>query len=148
MGQFSSIARSTYDAWNNRDFDRFSEPLANGELVMMGSGEVLKGREGARQFGEMWATGFPDARVTIDTVCESDDMVCVEYTGRGTHTGPLNTPMGTYEPSGKPVELKLCDCWTFASDGTVKQVRTYFDSGALLAQIGAIPQLAGAGVSA
>ena len=145
MGQFSSIARTSYEAWNDRDFDRFVEVLANGELVLTGTGDVLKGREGARQFAEMWATGFPDGRVTIDTVCESDDMVCIEYTGRGTHTGPLHTiSMGTLEATGKSVELKLCDCWTFASDGTAKQVRTYFDTGSLLAQVGLMPQMAGA----
>lgn len=144
MGQFGSIARTSYDAWNDRDFDRFSETLASGEIVMMGSGERLKGSQGARQFAEMWAAGFPDGRVTVDNVCESDDMVCIEYTGRGTHTGTLATPMGSFEPSGKTVVLKLCDCWTFASDGTAKQVRTYFDSTSLMAQIGAIPQMAGA----
>jgi predicted ester cyclase len=92
----------------------------------------------------MWAGGFPDGKVTIDKVCESDDMVCIEYTGRGTHTGTLATPMGSFEPSGKKVELKLCDCWTFASDGSAKEVRTYFDSTSLMTQIGAVPQMAGA----
>jgi predicted ester cyclase len=144
VGELSSIARSSYEAWNDRDFDRFSEVMANGELVMMGSGDRLKGVEGARQFAEMWAGGFPDGKVTIDKVCESDDMVCIEYTGRGTHTGTLATPMGSFEPSGKKVELKLCDCWTFASDGSAKEVRTYFDSTSLMTQIGAVPQMAGA----
>jgi predicted ester cyclase len=144
VGELSSIARSSYEAWNDRDFDRFSEVMANGELVMMGSGDRLKGVEGARQFAEMWAGGFPDGKVTIDKVCESDDMVCIEYTGRGTHTGTLATPMGSFEPSGKKVELKLCDCWTFASDASAKEVRTYFDSTSLMTQIGAIPQMAGA----
>jgi predicted ester cyclase len=144
VGQFANTVRSYSDAWNNRDFDKFSEALANGEIVLMGSGERLKGSEGARQFAQMWATGFPDGRVTIDTICESDDMCCVEYTGRGTHTGTLATPMGKFEPSGKTVELKLCDCWTFGSDGTAKQVRTYFDSTSLLVQIGAVPEMAGA----
>jgi steroid delta-isomerase-like uncharacterized protein len=144
VGELSSIARSSYEAWNDRDFDRFSEVLANGELVIMGSGDRLKGREGARQFAEMWAGGFPDGKVAVDKVCESDDMVCIEYTGRGTHTGTLATPMGSFEPSGKKVELQLCDCWTFASDGSAKEVRTYFDSTSLMTQIGAIPQMAGA----
>ena len=148
MADKVSIARSSYDAWNKRDFDSFAEVMANGELVMMGSGDKLTGSSGARQFADMWATGFPDGRVEIDTVCESDDMVCIEYTGKGTHTGPLNTPMGSFEPTGKSVELKLCDCWTFASDGTAKQVRQYFDSGSMMAQLGLMPQMAGAGISA
>jgi predicted ester cyclase len=144
VGQFANIARETTEAWNDRDFDRQSEVMATGEFVMMGSGERLKGREGIRQLAETWAAGFPDGRITVDTICESDDIVCVEYTGRGTHTGTLATPMGSFEPSGKTVELKFCDCWTFSPDGTVKEVRSYFDSTSLLVQIGAVPEMAGA----
>jgi ketosteroid isomerase-like protein len=139
-----SIARSSYDAWNERDFDTLAGVMAKGEIVIAGTGERLPGAEGARQFAERWTTGFPDGRIEVDTVCESEDMVCIEYTGRGTHTGPLNTPMGSFEATGRPVELKLCDCWTFASDGAAKEIRTYFDSGSLMAQLGLMPQMAGA----
>ena len=42
----------------------------------------------------LWATGFPDGRVEIENVIEDGDKVVLEFTGRGTHTGPLRTPMG------------------------------------------------------
>ena len=148
MADNASTARSTYEAWNARDFDRFAEVMAKGEIVMMGSGDKLTGRDGARQFAEMWATGFPDGRVEIDTITEGAGSVAVEFTGRGTHTGTLRTPMGEFEPTGKPLVLQLCDVWAFASDGTPKQLRTYFDSGSMMAQLGLAPQMAGAGISA
>ena len=148
MAQNASIVRSTYEAWNARDFDRFAETLAQGEIVMMGSGDKLTGKAGAREFAEMWAGGFPDGRVEIDSVTEGDGTVAIEFTGRGTHTDTFRTPMGEFAATGKPIVLKLCDVWTFASDGTPKQVRTYFDSGSMMAQLGLMPQLAGAGIHA
>jgi hypothetical protein len=144
VGQNAKTAQSSYEAWNQRDFDTFSKLLEKGEIVMMGTGDKLVGSPGARQFAEMWANGFPDGKVQIDNVCESPEMTCIEYTGRGTHTGTLATPMGSFEATGKTVDLKLCDCWSFASDGTPKQVRTYFDSASLMAQLGLMPQMAGA----
>jgi steroid delta-isomerase-like uncharacterized protein len=148
VAQNASIARSTYDAWNDRDFDRFSEVLKDGEIVMVGTGERLKGSAGARQFAEMWAGGFPDGRVQVDNMIESGSNVVVEYTGTGRHTGTLRTSMGDFEATEKPLVLKLCDVWTFSSDGTPTELRTYFDSGSMMAQLGLTPQMAGAGISA
>jgi hypothetical protein len=148
VGQNASTARSAYDAWNDRDFDRFAELFKSGEIVMVGSGTTLTGSNGARQFAEMWAGGFPDGRVTIDNVIDGDGGVAIEYTGRGKQTGVLETPMGAIDPTGKSVELKLCDTWTFSSDGAPKQMKTYFDTGSLMTQLGvAAPQMAGAGIS-
>jgi steroid delta-isomerase-like uncharacterized protein len=144
VAQNASIARSTYEAWNDRDLDRFTEVLKNGEIVMVGTGERLKGSAGARQFAEMWATGFPDGHVDIENVTEGGDRVVLELTGRGTHTGTLRTPMGDFSATDKPLVLNLCDVWTFASDGTPTEVRTYFDSGSMMAQLGLMPQMAGA----
>jgi ketosteroid isomerase-like protein len=148
VAQNASIARSTYDAWNDRDFDRFSEILKDGEILIVGTGDRLKGSAGARQFAEMWGTAFPDGRVQIDNVVESGSNVVLEFTGTGTHTGPLRTPMGEFDPTDKPLVLKLCDVWTFASDGTPTELRTYFDSGSMMAQLGLTPQMAGAGITA
>jgi len=80
----------------------------------------------------------------IENIIEDGDMVVLEFTGRGTHTGPLRTPMGEFDPTDKPLVLKLCDVWTFSSDGTPTELRTYFDSGSMMAQLGLTPQMAGA----
>jgi hypothetical protein len=148
VGQNTSTARSAYDAWNERDFDRFAELFKSGEIVMVGSGMTLPGMDGARRFAEMWAGGFPDGRVTIENVFEGDGGVAIEYTGTGTQTGVLQTPMGAIEPTGKSIELKLVDTWTFSPDGAPKQMKTYFDTGSLMTQLGvAAPAMAGAGIS-
>jgi ketosteroid isomerase-like protein len=148
VSQNASIARSTYEAWNARDFDRFAEVLAKGEVIAMGSGERWKGSDGAREFAEMWYEGFPDGKIETRSITESDDTVVIEFTGRGTHTGTLRSPMGDIEPTGRPLVLELCDVWSFASDGTPTQVRTYFDTASMMAQLGLLPQPAAAGATA
>lgn len=148
MAQNASIVRSTYEAWNDRDFDRFAEVLAKGEVIAMGSGGRWEGSDGARQFAEMWYEAFPDGKIEVRSITETDDTVVIEFTGRGTHTGTLRSPMGDIEATGRPMELQLCDVWSFASDGTPTQVRTYFDTASMMAQLGLLPQPAAAGATA
>lgn len=130
------IARVFYDSWNAREFDRAAELMHDdGEIVIVGSGERMQGPDGSRRFSEMWANGFPDGRVEIMSIVAEGDKVVVEFTGRGTHTGTLESATGSIPATGKQVTLELCDVWELR-DGKVRSLRTYFDSGSLLAQLG------------
>lgn len=136
MAGNADLARRLYLDWNDRDFDRLADMMTpDGEIVVVGTGEVFQGPEGARRYNTAWAEGFPDGAITVDNVLGVGDSVVVEYTGRGTHTGTLATSMGTIPPTGRSVTLKLCDVIEF-EDGKVKSQRTYFDSGSLMAQLG------------
>ena len=136
MADNTELARSLYDAWNNRDFDFMSERTAtDGTITVVGSGQTLRGPDGARQYHTSWADAFPDGRITIDNVIAQGDQIVVEFTGRGTHTGTLTSSAGSISATGRSVTLHLCDVLEFA-DGKVKTQRTYFDSGALMAQLG------------
>jgi len=83
----------------------------------------------------MLATGFPDGTITVDTVVSEGDRVVVEYTCRGTHTGPVETSAGVIPPTGKSVTLKACDV-DDVKDGKVTAQRTYLDTGSIMAQLG------------
>jgi steroid delta-isomerase-like uncharacterized protein len=134
-----TTARRSYDYWNERDFDRFAEDLANAVLIIAGSGDRLEGREGARQFAQMWANAFPDGKIEVDNVVDGGDQVVVQYTGRGTQTGTLVGPMGEIPATGRSVTLGLCDVWRF-ENGSATSLTTYFDTGSMLAQLGLLPQ--------
>src|SRR5438445_5814877 len=89
------IARKLYEHWNARDFDRVAELMAkDGEIVLVGSDTRFRGPDGALEFSRMWADGFPDGRVEVDRTVASGDCVCIELTGKGTHTGTLRGPAG------------------------------------------------------
>jgi len=136
MADNATLARSLYEAWNERNFDQMAESMApDGQIIIVGSGETYQGPDGARRYNTMWADGFPDGSITIDRIIATDESVVVEFTGRGTHTGTLATPMGSIPATGRSVTLQLCDVLEFSNDKVLSQ-HTYFDSGSLMAQLG------------
>ena len=136
MADNVTLVRSLYDGWNKRDFDVLADAAApDGTITFMGSGEVLSGPEGSRVYSEMWANGFPDGQVTVDTIVADGDRVVVEFTGRGTHTGTFVTSMGEIPPTGKSVTLKLCDVLEL-KDGKITTQHSYLDTGSMMAQLG------------
>jgi steroid delta-isomerase-like uncharacterized protein len=135
-----TLARTLYDDWNKRDFDHLAGMLADdGEILLVGSGTSFRGPEGARQFARMWADGFPDGIVTIDNVVGAGDQVVVEYTGRGTQTGPLAAASGTIPATGRSVTLQLCDVFKM-EEGKISSLRSYLDSASLMMQLGVTPE--------
>lgn len=136
------IARSLYDHWNERQFDKIADLLAaDGEIVLVGSETHFRGPAGAIEFSQMWADGFPDGRVKIDNVVAAGDHVVLQFTGEGTQTGPLKSPMGEIPPTGRPVSIKLCDVHEIR-DGKIRSVQSYFDSASMLMQLGVLPEVA------
>ncbi|MGH3332302.1 MAG: ester cyclase [Nocardioidaceae bacterium] len=142
MADNANLARSLYEAWNERNFDLATEAMApDGQIIDMGSGQTWSGPDGARQYNQMWANAVPDGRITIDRVVSAGDTVVVEYTGQGTHTGTLETPMGPIPATGRSITQHLCDVNEF-SNGKLKVQRTYLDSGSLMVQLGLTEQAA------
>ncbi|MDP8910676.1 MAG: ester cyclase [Actinomycetota bacterium] len=140
----AATARRLPEAWNERDFDSMAMAMADdGEIVVVGSDQRFVGRDGVREFARMWADAFPDGRVEVTNVIDGGDHVAVEYTGRGTQTGTLVSAAGEIPPTGRSIELRLCDIVQFR-DGKVTTIRSYFDSASLMAQLGLMPEPAGA----
>ena len=136
MADNLSLARRLFDGWNERTFDELAEATADeGELLVVGTGDVFRGPDGSRQYNQRWADAFPDGRITVDRMFASGDNVIVEYTGRGTHTGTLVSSMGDIPATGKSLTLKLCDVIEFRDEKVLRQ-RSYFDSGSMMAQLG------------
>jgi steroid delta-isomerase-like uncharacterized protein len=136
----ATIARTTYEDWNKRDFDHLAGLHADdGEILMVGSGTSFRGPEGSRQYSRMWADAFPDGRITIDNVIAAGDDVVVQFTGKGTHTGTLAAPGGDIPATGRTVTLQLCDVLKI-EDGKIKFLHSYFDSTSLLTQLGVMPE--------
>ena len=136
MTDNADLARSLYDAFNERNFDEIAEATApDGVITIVGSGDRFEGVEGALRYNQMWAGGFPDGMAVVDRVIASGDHVVVEFTGRGTHTGTLSTSMGDIPATGRSVTLQMCDVLEF-ENGKVRSQRSYFDTGSMMAQLG------------
>lgn len=136
MAENAELVRSLMEAFNRRDFDYVRERVApDSVLTDAGSGQTWRGPDEAHRYNTMWADAFPDGKVTLDRIIESGDLVVVEYTGQGTHTGPFVTPGGTIPATGRAAKLHFCDVYEI-KDGKVQKQTTYGDSGALMTQLG------------
>lgn len=136
-GDLHAIARSIYDAWNARDFDfAVGKTSPDIEWVVVPLGTGTRGQAGYRRAGESWALAFEDAQVEVTDIIAGDNQVVVEFTGRGTHSGPLPGPGGaTIPPTGRRVEAHFVDVLEF-EDGKIKRGREYFDLASMMAQLG------------
>jgi steroid delta-isomerase-like uncharacterized protein len=135
----ATLVRGLYEAWNKRDWDKFAAAVdEDAEVLVVPTGQTLRGPHGFRQSGENWASALPDARVEVTNVVAADDGVVVEFTGRGTHTAPLVTPMGEIPATNKRVEQRFCDVYGLR-DGRIRAHHAYFDIASLMQQLGVAP---------
>ena len=135
----ATLARTFYEAFNSRDFDRALVNVApDCELLNVPTGETSHGPEAFRQFDARWATAFPDGKIEVTNLIPAGDWVCVEFTGRGTNDGPLAGPAGQIPPTGRRVELRFCDLLHF-QNGKLISLHTYYDMATMLQQLGLMP---------
>jgi len=143
MGEESgSIIRKLFDAFNAKDYDAIMA-LAADDFVLIdaASGEKYEGREGARRNAEGWLVPFADVEIELLNVIEAGDWAVAEAVGRGTHSGPLQSPMGEVPPTGKQIELHFCSLIK-VQDGKIVEGRDYYDLMAIANQLGLMPESA------
>ncbi len=97
---------------------------------------IAKGAAEAITLFQGWAAAFPDSKATFHSAVASGETVVLEVTWKGTHKGPLQTPMGPIAPTGKRIEVRSCIVMEVAGE-KAKVQRHYFDMGTLLQQLGA-----------
>ena len=135
----ATLVRSVYSAYNDRAFDRAAALVSDDyEWLMIPTQQTFHGADGMQQYLAGWAEGFPDSVVEVTNVIVGDGQAMVEFTGRGTHSGTLTTPMGAIAATGKQAELHFCDVYEIAGD-KLRRGRTYFDLATLMRQLGLAP---------
>ena len=127
-----TIHREVFDAWNVRDFDRMRTAFHSEYTYTGPDGTEQPGVESGMAVAELFASAFPDARVTVDRVFTSGNTAVAECTGRGTHRGDF---LGI-APTNRQVSLKICNVIELR-DGLIYREREYFDMATVLGQIGA-----------
>jgi len=83
----------------------------------------------------MLATAFPDGTVEITNVIAAGDWVVVEFTNRGTNTGPLRSAVGEFPPTNRRIEVPYCSVMQI-QNGKVMSGRDYYDARTILHQLG------------
>ncbi len=104
----------------------------------LGTQRRIDGPEAVVAAMQGWKEAMPDAAGTVTNAVASGDTVTLEITWEATHTGPLESPMGTIPASGKRQVTPAA--WIFNFEGDkINESRHYFDMVTLLVQIGAMP---------
>ena len=85
------------------------------------------------------ATYYPDIHRELHRVNVLGDMVAVELSIQGTFLGPLQTPSGTFEPTGAQVDGPCADFW-YLRDGKIERFDCYIMFDTMRAQMGVLEQ--------
>jgi predicted ester cyclase len=85
-----------------------------------------------------WLKAFPNGKMTVQSEIVSAPWIAQEIVMEGTHTGPLEGPTGTVQPTHKKVVGKGVQLFRI-ENGKIVEARIYFDLLDQLTQLGLIP---------
>ena len=136
----SGILRDLAEAFNARDFDRAHELVSPEiEFIDVAAGVTVHGPDGFIGYARGWAGAFSDMTIETLAVVADERRAAGEFVGRGTHDGPLPTPAGEIPATGRSFEERFtwfCE----VADGKLTGVRDYYNSMALMVQVGLMPE--------
>ena len=84
---------------------------------------------------EVYAKAFPDMHRELHRFYVTGNIVIVQLSLQGTHTGPLELPTGTVPPTGKRMDAPCCDVFELV-DGKIKRFDCYAEGSVIAAQLG------------
>lgn len=135
----AALVRTHLDLYNRRDFEKGASLVTEDAVIVnVPFGVTHQGRSGYKEFGQNWANAFPDSKVEPTNVIATEEWATVEYTARGTHNGPLASPMGSIPATGKKTEVKFCQIFR-VRDGKVSELRLYYDAAGMMRDLGLRP---------
>ncbi len=132
MTDAATIQREMFSAIERRDLDAL-RALYHPDYVYTGTDGVERaGADAGVAVAEMFTTAFPDLSFEVRAVhAPSDEVAVLEIIARGTHTGPLDD----LPPTGRQLEGVGCNV-VEVRDGKIHRERDYYDTLALMRQLG------------
>ncbi len=129
------IAQSFFEAMESNNYNAWAANLAE-DYVGDYPGLVGANRAMAQTFNSVFSIAFPDLRFEIKHTDIVGDRVIFEWSGVGTHTGPLATQSGqVIPPTGKPGKVNGV-LISQVKDGKIVSEKTYWDQMELMKQLG------------
>lgn len=141
MADAQEVGARFIEAFNAHDEARIRELNAeNG--VFEAPGDVhLESGDAATAYAMEWINAFPDARITVHNELVAGDWIVQEFTFEGTHTAPMQSPMGEISPTNRPLKGRAVQIFRVDGD-TVVDTRLYFDQVQVMTQLGLMPESA------
>jgi steroid delta-isomerase-like uncharacterized protein len=133
------LSREAMDAYNRADWELMRTLLADDVIYEeIGTGSRFEGVEELLGGMKEWRSFAPDGAGEITCILSDNDHAAMEIIWRGTHTGPLSTPVGALPPTGRSFEMSGA-LFTRWCNGRVVYERDHVDVLALLSQLGTLP---------
>ena len=131
------LNKAVIDALNAHDAEKFLV-LCDENVVWKDTGnpQPFKGKEGAREFYEMWNTAFPDYKLTISNTIANETSVAAECEFTGTNTGAMKMGDTEMPATNKKVTANKGAYFAWFKDNKVTAVNTYPDLAGMMAQLG------------
>lgn len=130
------VAKANILAYNEKNWDAVracvTEDCTYDEIA---TARKVQGIEDLLTCWQGWAQAFPDSKGTIEQTMAGGNMVCVEVTWRGKHTGPLQLGDRTVDPTNRMIEIRACEICEVAGD-KAQNIRHYFDMATMMQQLG------------
>jgi predicted ester cyclase len=141
--QPEQVVRNAYRIAEVRDVPgRIAMFTEDGTFTDMSIGVTYRG-QGLGDTVEVYAKAFPDMHRELYQVYVSGDIVTVQLVLRGTHSGPLATPLGVIPPTGNKMDAPRCDVFEI-QDARIKRFDCYPAGTVIFGQLGILADIGSA----
>jgi predicted ester cyclase len=125
----------TYAEGQGLDTQKFVSMFSDeGYMLDMASGTKFRGKAIGDSIGSL-ASAFPDVHRELLSIDVAENLVVVETAIRGTHKGELALASGTLAPTGKTIDVPVCDVYHLEG-GKIISFHCYNLPSAMLQQLG------------
>jgi predicted ester cyclase len=125
----------TYGEGDQMDVEKFVSMFSDeGYMLDMASGTKFRGKAIGDSIAGL-ASAFPDLRRELLSIYVAENVVVVEIAIRGTHKGELALASGTLAPTGKTIDVPVCDIYHLEG-GKIISFHCYNLPSVMLQQLG------------
>ncbi|MFF0903056.1 UNVERIFIED_CONTAM: ester cyclase [Kocuria sp. CPCC 205316] len=126
-------------ALNAHDAPGFAATYSPDAIVYTAaSPDPVRGQAAIQQDTQRWIDAMPDMTMEIEELLVDGAATAMRLLFVGTHTGPLETPMGVVEPTGRRVVVPMAVFNRHGEDGTTEVEHRYLDMMSMAQQLGLV----------
>ncbi len=119
-------------SWNEKNMDTLKSVSTENYIRNQNGIQVASNQSEMQALMNVYFMGFPDAKMTIDTIVVKDQQLFTRWTFNGTNTGVF----GGTPATGKKISLSGCATASFNTKGKMIQENVYYNELELLQQLG------------
>src|SRR5450631_2716459 len=125
----------TYAEGQGLDTEKFVAMFSDeGYMLDMASGTKFRGKAIGESIASL-ASAFPDVHRELLSIYVAENICVVEIAIRGTHKGELALSNGTLAPTGKTIDVPVCDVYHLEG-GKIVSFHCYNLPSVMLQQLG------------